>query len=356
MEIREDGILAAGSNPASLTLLGGQPADEGTYTSEVLDASQISLWGTLLLTTDTPSGENAGAVKAQTRSGNVADPEIAGWSEWIDTENTPSEFAVSSNYGPQQLKVNSPPARFLQYRLTLLGSSDKQTDAPVVEKVELAYVTPNLRPGLASLTASYPDFPGVDKPASTLMNIEWEATDDNGDRLLYHLDYQPLGSDNWIELVDNLTETSHEWDTRTIPDGPYRLRITVSDRLDNPGGMAMTAGRRTDPLLVDNAPPMTHLPRGDQSQSAVKVNVQENQVELTGVAIDRWTPIHSVAYLLAGSEEYQPVLADDLIYDSTVEPWSATLSDLESGSHSVTIRMIDLRGNATYVSQLFEVP
>ena len=118
----------------------------------------------------------------------------------------------------------------------------------------------------------------------------------------------------------------------------------------------MTAGRVTDPVLVDNSPPLAEVARGDEFVSTVNVEVQGNQVKLTGTARDRWTPIHSVAYRLADATEYTPVLPDDLIYDSTTESWSATVSDLTSGPHSVTVRMVDSRGNAVYTSKLFDVP
>ena len=180
LHVRDDGVLAAGSNPAALTLLQGEPAETGTYTSAVLDASQISLWGTGRVTV--AAGSDGSSVTLQTRSGNVADPEIAGWSEWTDAEPTSDDQGDMQSLQPREMKVASPPARFLQYRLTLdVGDASTATDF-AVGRVELAYVTPNLRPSITSLSAKYPDFAGVDKPASPAMTIEWEATDDNGDR------------------------------------------------------------------------------------------------------------------------------------------------------------------------------
>ena len=356
MQIRDDGVVAAGSNPASLQLLQGETASQGTYTSTVLDAQQISLWGTARTTVDTLTRDGSPkTVGVETRSGNVADPELGGWSPWTDASPLEDQGFFAAPGRLQQVKIDSPPARYLQYRLTL-EAGESADDAPVLEKIELAYVTPNLRPALTSLTAEYPDFAGVDQPASPTMSISWEATDDNGDRLLYHLEYKTPDAENWITLADDLTDTSYEWNTRQVPDGRYQVRVTVSDRLDNPGDMALTAGRRTDPVLLDNTPPLVDVLRDGELQPLASVDVQADGVRVTGTAVDRRTPIHSVAYRLNNEERYHPVLADDLIYDSTVEPWSATLSDLASGAHSITIRTLDLRGNASYASMIFEVP
>jgi hypothetical protein len=348
--VRDDGVVVAGSNPAALVAVTGGVAESGTYTSDVLDAEQISLWGKAFLTIPTDLG-TGDRVVLKTRSGNVADPEIAAWSQWSDGFVIQTETAGFQPFAPFEISIDSPPARYLQYRIVI--NADDGEASPVVSKVELAYVTPNLRPAITSLTAAYPDFPGVDQPASPTMTLNWEATDDNGDRLLYDLDYQPVqastrGNGRWLELADELTDTSHEWDTRKVPDGRYRLRVTASDRLDNPGDMAMTAARRADPVLIDNSPPTL----GDE---ALQVQVDGRTATLSGTAVDRWSPIHSVAYALDDAELYTPVLADDLIYDSTREAFSATLSDLAPGGHSLTVRLTDTRGNATYRSALFEV-
>lgn len=338
------GIVVAGSNPAALLSLSDTPAESGTFTSQALDATNISLWGVLHLTADLAPGTS---VSVETRSGNVADPEVAAWSAWSDV----GEIEPADDHPPLQpfeLKVDSPPARFLQYRLTLHADD---ANVPTVGKVELAYVTPNLCPAISTLTAAYPDFAGVDQPASPAMSVSWEATDDNGDRLLYDLQYRPAtgkATSNWLTLAEDVTDTSFEWDTRKVPDGRYHLRVAADDRLDNPGQMAMTARRLADPVLIDNTPP-------ESPDEPFTVEVTGRTATLTGVARDRFSPIHSVAYTLDDAEQPTPVLPDDLIYDSTTEAWSATLSDLSPGGHAVTVRILDTRGNATYTSKLFEV-
>ena len=334
-------VLVAGANPASLIDLVPSVETTGVYTSDVLDASQVSLWGKLRLVAELPEGSS---VTVETRSGNVADPEIAPWSAWsaaASIEPSPDQPALE----PREIEVSAPPARFLQYRLRLQATES----SPVVGRVEIAYVVPNLRPAIASLSADYPPYAGIGKPSSPNASVKWAATDDNGDRLLYRLDYQPATGDTvnaWLPLAKELTETNFDWDTRQLPDGRYRLRLSVSDRLDNPGDMALEAGRLADPITIDNTPP-----------AAVDLNVATsgNSVTLSGRAVDALTPILSISYSVDAEKLYTPILPEDLIYDSTDESWSATILDLAPGGHAVTVRMIDQRGNTAYASKLFEI-
>ena len=339
-------MTVASANPAGVYRLGGSRADEGTYASSTLDAEQVSLWGTARLSVNMPAGSR---VAFATRSGNVQDPDIggaAGWSDWSEPQTLePSDGGVA----PLEAVVEAPPARFLQYRLTLT-SSDDDAAAPVLTGLSIAYVTPNLRPTLSALTAEYPDFPGIDKPASPVMTAEWEAKDPNEDRLTYTLQQRPASAGEsagpWLTLVEATDDTSFEWDTRRVPDGYYQLRVRAQDDADNPGTMALTAARKSDPVLVDNAAPRL---------SDVQIAVDGRTAVVTGLATDAHSPIHSVAYRLDDAEDESPLLPGDLIYDSTREAWSITLSDLSRGPHLLSLRVTDLRGNRSFHARRFDV-
>src|SRR5690606_28376349 len=51
-----DGLLLATANPAELRVMTSAVADEGTYTSPVMDATQISLWGMFDMLATIPEG------------------------------------------------------------------------------------------------------------------------------------------------------------------------------------------------------------------------------------------------------------------------------------------------------------
>jgi len=341
LSLADNQILVGGSNPASLMAIADTAAASGRYTSDMMDATQISLWGKMLITVELDSADT---ITVETRSGNVADPDVAAWSPWAEAGLVAHESDRPA-LQPYEIAIASPPARFLQYRLSFARNGDI---GPTVGKIELAYVMPNIRPGLSSLTAAYPGFAGVDKPVSAAMAINWAATDDNGDRLLYDLEFKPAaaGDNGWLPLAADLTDTSYEWDTRKVPNGRYELRISADDRLDNPGEMALTARRLADPVLIDNTPPATE---------ELSAEFDGRTATVTATAVDAYSPIRSVAYILDDAKQYTPVLPDDLIYDSTTEAWSATLSDLLPGGHRLTVRTLDFRGNASYKSMLFKV-
>ena len=341
----DNGVTVAAANPAGVHHLTAERVEEGTYTSDVLDAEQISLWGTARLSVRLPSGAG---LSFATRSGNVADPEIGGvtgWSAWSDPQ---ALAAGSGGVAPLQASVDAPPARFLQYRITL--SADGHAVAPALTGLTIAYVTPNLRPKLNALTAAYPKFPGVDKPASPTLTAEWEASDANDDRLTYTLQQRPATADDtaapWLTLADAIDDTSFEWDTRLVPDGYYELRIRAQDGSDNPGTMALSAARRSDPVLVDNTAP---------ALNGLDIAVSGSVATVSGVAADAHSPIHSVAYRLNDAQDESPLLPTDLIYDSTHEAWSIKLSDLSPGTHLLSLRVTDLRGNRSFHARRFDV-
>ncbi len=340
MMLTEEGTTLIGTaNPASLHTLGEQFAHKGTYTSPALDAAQISLWGLMSITADIPEGCS---LAVETRSGNVQDPEQAAWSAWSSAQLLMPDETLPA-LAPKEIKVQSPPARFLQYRLTLTGT-DSLT--PVVDRVEVAYVTPNLPPIVSKITAAYPEPTEPDAPPATTMNIEWEATDDNQDALVYTLAYQPAGSDLSLVIGEDLTETSFEWETRRVPDGRYIIRVTASDKPNNPPDMAQQATRRTAPVVVDNSAP----------ELTVDHTVSDGQVTISGNATDALSPVRAVEYTLDNDDTYHPILPKDLIFDSTSEAWSVTISDLSPGPHVLTLRAKDTRGNTVYRSVLFETP
>ena len=343
--VEKDGSAMLGTaNPAQLVRIGGDVATRGIYESSAMDAQQISLWGSMQVTATVP--ENT-SVTIETRSGNVKDPENGPWSEWSKAQVIMTN-PQRANLQPQAVQITAPPARFLQYRLTLIGD---RKNTPVISRVTSAYVTPNLRPRIGSLKAAYPDppqqQPGKEAPLPvTKMNIEWEATDPNGDNLRYTLEYQPAESSRWIEIAKDLEQSPYEWQTRRVPDGWYLLHVVADDKQDNPPDMAMTATRRSSPILVDNSAPRLET---------LKHIVEGRVLTLSGTAIDDWSPLQAIAYVIDGGDLYHPILPEDLIFDSTREPWLVKISGLEPGPHVVTLRVTDVRGNVSYKATTLEI-
>src|SRR5205823_8900107 len=134
---RDGRVLLGLANSGDIAVMASGYAAEGTFTSPVLDATQISRFGKLQLHGTLPPSTS---LTIATRSANVNETSDAGWSKWSE-ETAASQF----------VQVSAPPARFLQYRLTFKGDG-KQT--PVVDDVDVAYQMPNLAPQIKSIKIS----------------------------------------------------------------------------------------------------------------------------------------------------------------------------------------------------------
>lgn len=269
---------AATGNVGNLYSIGPKLEPSGSLESEVLDAGEFSHWGTAQLT----SRLNGGSITLETRSGNLNNPEN-GWSPWTKT--------MESDGGPC---IQSSPARFLQYRLTL--NEAPSGESPEVTTVDIAYLPQNVPPRVqvveiapfnyreapgtstlersvaasgSPLTLSLPAL-GTRKTSSTstsessgntlqyskgFVTARWNATDPNGDSLVFKVEIRPRGDSHWQTLKDKLLDRYFSFDSAAFPDGEYVLRVTASDAPDNIPSDALTASLETDPFTIDNTPP-----------------------------------------------------------------------------------------------------
>ena len=352
MLVADDGrVLLGTANPGMVIALTDGYADEGTFTSEALDAEHISQWGRLRVTVETPDGT---AVQLQTRAGNVGDPEAGSWTDWTD----PQAVEPTGPAQPVSLPVLNGPARFIQYRLALSSDGDQSPD---VFGVALKYQLPNLQPKIESITASYAAAKSggtgaAAKAASpgpqpqTTLKVKWKAKDANDDALRYTLEYRDLEDRAvYIPLVEDHESDHYDWDTRTAPDGRYELRVTASDEADNVPDRAMTARRVSDPIVVDNTRPVV-------SDIRVEPGNEPGTVTVSLAVNDALSEIAEVRYQVSGEETWEIVLPADQIYDSTSESIRFTIADLTPGMRVVTLRATDALGNGRYVARSVRVP
>ena len=336
----DKGLLLGGANPGALLRMELAIAEDGGYTSKVLDAGQVSIFGTFKLTADIPDNTTVGI---EMRSGNVGDPEQAAWSKWSDAV-TIAHDADANPLQPREIKIDVPPARYLQYRLTLKGDGES---TPTIDQADLAYVAPNTPPTVAKLIVKPANKPAPGTDPDPKLQVQWQATDANKDRLLYSLEYKPGKADRYLPLAEDLTAPKYDWQTQHVPDGWYTLRVTAYDKLDNPPASAKTGGRVSEPILIDNT---------DPALDGLKAEILGNgKVKLTATAKDEFSAIQSVSYSIDGAELYQASLPADLIYDSTSEPWGVTISDLSPGGHVIAVRVIDAKGNTAYRQLIVDV-
>lgn len=347
-------VFAASSNVGRIYLLDGAAAETGTYVSPTRDAQTLSRWGRISWRATIPSG---GRVEVSTRSGNSTIPDGT-WSEW------------SPAYGnPDGSPVQSPPARYLQWRARLARSSGGAS--PSLQAVAVAYVPSNLPPEIRKIavlppgvvrerSAFVPDpdpgdlaFTGIrvgpDGVAAPGLNVnlpdkkvyvrgmralEWEAEDPNRDPLVFDLSFRGEGESVWKPLARGVREPYFAFDSMQLPDGLYRARVEASDAGANPPGQGKAAALTGDPFLVDNTPP------------AVQVTIRKTgkEVAVEVAAADGVGPIARAEYSLDAAR-WVPIAPADGVPDSRSETYAVNLGALRPGEHTVIVKVTDLLGN-----------
>ncbi len=268
-----------------------QKARDGDFTSEVRDCRFLTTWGNLYWM-------GSGAISVSTRTGNTALPDST-WSDW-------SEPLKAS-----PAKVASPRARFIQVRAQLAAASE-----PILKSLSLYYQMQNQKPEVLSVevgekskesTEKPKSEPSADqkpgdsvgssgpsaasdsestpktedarpKPANPVKEIHWRASDKDGDALVYRLYYQADGDDAWVPafLDKPLHKTEYSWDTESIPDGWYRIKVVASDEESNPAGEALTDEKVSDLVKVDNTRPQVVDLSYDAASGVLKGTARDN--------------------------------------------------------------------------------
>ena len=277
-----DGIVyAATGNVGNVYSIGAGLEKLGTLESEVLDANDFAYWGKAHITAELHDG----SVSLEARTGNLSNPQHD-WSPWTDVPVT--------RLGGQ---IPSPPARFLQYRLTL-KRGDKG-GSPELSIVDIPYLPKNVAPRMRQIeiapynyrqsasssalertvaasgspvTLSVPAV-GQRRSAAALSTLtdgagpatltyskgyltaRWSANDADGDPLLFKVELRGKGETAWRLLKEKLQDRFYSFDSAAFPDGEYMVRVTCSDAPGNTEGEALSSHLDSEPFMIDNTPP-----------------------------------------------------------------------------------------------------
>jgi hypothetical protein len=325
---RQDGSIVLGTgDPGKLYVLKDRFAAKGTITSEVLDAKLVSKWGAMHWQADTPAGTS---VSVAVRSGNVADPDET-WSDWSAAQTEPEKAIIAA-----------PPARFLQYRVTLTADPNG-TASPTLRALTLRYATTNQAPEVTKVEV--PDLNAVNLDNPKKLKFKWAATDANEDELTYALYIRKEGWSNWVLLDEDLEKTEYEWDTQTAPSGVYRLKVVASDRKDNPDGEALTAEKISAPFAVCHTPPVV----------TVKVTgVEGKQAVVEATAVSPLVRLTAASFAVNG-KKWVNVFPSDGLFDSKTETFRFKTETLKPGTYVLVLRVRDASGNMGSADVVFTV-
>jgi len=346
--VRGNQAYAASSNQGKLFRFGQELVAEGSYESPVRDAKLTASWGRIWW-------RGSGNVELQTRTGNGERPDTT-WSDW----STPYR-------DPEGSPISSPRARFIQWRATL-RSVGAQT---WMEDASLAYLPRNVAPEVLAIS-SLPIGVGLQQTAQLQVdpNVEssgldpslfgavaqvpprrifqrgarsfqWQAEDRNGDTLEYAIYYRPLNEKTFRLLRDKLHDSFYTIDGATLADGRYIIKIIASDAPDNPLGQALTGERLSEPVDIDNTPPVLRA-MATPAAGPVGNRVVFEVDDATG-------KIKRGDFSLDGAP-WTPLFPDDGIADSGHERYSVVLPVLAPGEHTVSLRAFDGSGNVGTLS------
>ncbi|MEN9580345.1 MAG: hypothetical protein RJA70_3354 [Pseudomonadota bacterium] len=314
------------ADPSVAHPIRGVGGAEATWTSKALDAGLRANFGRLDWSAE-------GEVELSTRSGNTGTPDDT-WSPWSAELRSPAS-------------IQSPAARFIQVRARF--SKDAKA---TLREITVPFVTDNLR---AIVTSIESDSGNAESPTGAEgkllssggpitespdreLSLKWEVDNPDKDELLYRLHYRLEGTQAWFDMLppnEKLTKNKYNWNTRDLPEGRYRVRVSASDELTNPPSSVKRHQRDSHVVLVDNtAPEVTGL--------------QVTGRVVRGFAVDGVGPIARIEASLAGTDSWIPFAPIDGIFDSAREEFSADLTTLSpSGPALLTLRVYDQQHNQT---------
>jgi hypothetical protein len=349
--VRNNQVFAASSNQGKLFRFGNELVNEGTFESPVRDAKLTASWGRIWW-------RGGGTVEVQTRTGNGERPD-ATWSDWS---------AVYRN--PEGNQISSPRARFIQWRATVRASGS-QSAPSWVEDVSVAYLPRNVAPEVLSISV-LPIGVGLQQivPVTVDPNVEssgldpslfgpvaqvpprrfyqrgarsfqWQAEDRNSDTLEYAIYYRALNEQTFRLLKDKLRDNFYTIDGATLADGRYVIKVIASDAPDNPPGQKLTGERLSEPVDIDNTPPVVKT-TGEPQIARDGVRVVFSVDDATGKVKKADASLDGGAWV--------PVFPEDGIADSGHEVYMVEFGQLGPGEHTISLRSFDSSGNAGTLS------
>jgi len=197
-----DAMYAVTGNIGKVFKIGPALESDGVFESDLFDVGAFTYWGRSAF-------EGHGGVRFETRSGNLNDAH-KNWSDWTPIKDG---------------RIESPAARFLQYKLTLSAGQDgsnaevvsvdvkyqSKNIAPVVEQVEVTpanykFPAPTAAPSGPSMPAAL-TLPSIGQKRSRgssagggdagsasvsfakgYTGVRWSANDENGDTLAFSIE------------------------------------------------------------------------------------------------------------------------------------------------------------------------
>ena len=313
----------------------------------------VATWGTMSWR-GTASGGNR--IELFTRSGNTATPDET-WSAW-------SAAYTNAEGSP----ITSPKTRYLQWRAVLtrqgrrsgadlghgrLSSAQPAAAGPLGHRASARHRVPEAvhHRGTGSRGLRGSDHAGAQaghgrraaRGANALgrrayqkglETLQWRADDENDDELVYDVLFRREGETTWKALRRAVADTILVWDTNTVPNGSYFIKVVASDGPSNPAGIALTGELESAAFDVDNTPPVIAVAgvRVDRGRTIVTFDVKDDH-----------SPIQRVEFSEDG-QRWRGVFPTDGIADSRQEHYELVVEGVLT-ERGLTLRAVDSMNN-----------
>jgi hypothetical protein len=382
-------VFLCTANPGKVFSLGPEYEAEGTFESRSFDAQLFSQWGRLEWwgppAAETSASAGGGKSVAHSneprleffvRSGNTEEPGKE-WSQWFGPYSKPKT-------------VEAPAARFFQWKAVI--HDGRPGDG--INWVSVAYLPRNVAPVIDGIAVQDP---GVRAQATTVISagqnptvtlkippapatpnvfiaqstparfeqppqgyrekgyqsVLWSAHDDNDDDLRYAIYYRGENEKEWKLLKDKLDQKFYAFDTTTLPDGAYYLKIVASDAPSNPPQLALETSRESDRFEVDNTPPT--IERLEANQARVCAGPCADLLLVTFDARDSASGIDHAQYSLDGGD-WLLLSPEGNVSDNPAQHYQITLGKPTPGEHTVAVRAYDRFDNVGSAKTTVTVP
>jgi len=377
------------ANPGKVFSLGPEYEAEGTFESRSFDALLFSQWGRIDWWGPSPSATTKPDAKSRpaseaprleffVRSGNTEEPGKE-WSRWFGPYEKPGTTA------------QAPAARFFQWKAVIHdGRPGDGIDwvsvaylprnvAPVIDAIVLedpgvrtqstTIVSSGQAPSVTLKLPPTPNTPNIFVAQATPTKFEqppqgyrekgyqsvlWSAHDDNDDELRYAVYFRGENERGWKLLKDKLDQKFYSWDTTTLPDGAYYLKIVASDAPANPPADALEVSRESERFEVDNTPPA--IDRLEATYSASRLGGLSNGAILVKfLAHDTGSSVDRAQYSVDGGDWFFVSPAGN-VSEAPEERYEFSISISSPGEHTVAVRAYDRFENVGSAKTTVNVP
>jgi WD40 repeat protein len=373
------------ANPGKVFSLGPDYEAEGTFESQSFDAKLYSQWGRIewwgppAATTTPKSAKESNEPRLEffVRSGNTQDPGKE-WSAWFGP------------YTSTDTPIEAPSARFLQWKAVIHDGRpgdgvdwvsvayEPRNVAPVIDGIAMQDVGVRVQTPVGitiggNVTLKQPPAPNPTQGGIVINNpnpapkfeaqpqgtqqkgyqsVLWSAHDDNDDDLKYAVYFRGENQKDWLLLKDNLEQRFYSWDTTSMPDGAYYLKIVASDAPSNPPDQALQAECESERFEVDNSTPT--IGKIEASRSATNRS-QGASYDFKFTASHATNSIDKAQYSVDGGD-WILVRPTTGISDYKTETYSFTVRGLSPGEHTIAVRAYDRFENIGAAKTAIQVP